>query len=77
MLKSANEIFEYIRQQVRKGNYKPNDSLPPIRDLAEMLGVNRNTVSSAYQKLVVAGLSLIHISEPTRPVCSSRMPSSA
>ena len=23
------------------------------------------------------GLSLIHISEPTRPVCSSRMPSSA
>ncbi|WP_447716710.1 MocR-like B6 salvage transcription factor PtsJ [Pluralibacter gergoviae] len=57
MLKSANEIFEYIRQQVRKGNYKPNDSLPPIRDLAEMLGVNRNTVSSAYQKLVVAGIA--------------------
>ena len=27
-----------------------------------------------YKKL---GLSLIHISEPTRPVCSSRMPSSA
>ena len=25
----------------------------------------------------VAKLSLIHISEPTRPVCSSRMPSSA
>ena len=24
-----------------------------------------------------SGLSLIHISEPTRPVCSSRMPSSA
>ena len=27
--------------------------------------------------LTVFGLSLIHISEPTRPVCSSRMPSSA
>ena len=26
---------------------------------------------------IVADLSLIHISEPTRPVCSSRMPSSA
>ena len=28
-------------------------------------------------KQVVRALSLIHISEPTRPVCSSRMPSSA
>ena len=26
---------------------------------------------------LMRGLSLIHISEPTRPVCSSRMPSSA
>ena len=26
---------------------------------------------------ILGGLSLIHISEPTRPVCSSRMPSSA
>ena len=26
---------------------------------------------------LLLGLSLIHISEPTRPVCSSRMPSSA
>ncbi|KJM62934.1 transcriptional regulator PtsJ [Pluralibacter gergoviae] len=57
MLKSANEIFEYIRQQVRKGNYKPDESLPPIRELAETLGVNRNTVSSAYKKLVVAGIA--------------------
>ena len=33
---------------------------------------------SLYEKEDGAqGLSLIHISEPTRPVCSSRMPSSA
>ena len=32
-----------------------------------------------FYQLMIAfwGLSLIHISEPTRPVCSSRMPSSA
>ena len=29
------------------------------------------------QEQVLIQLSLIHISEPTRPVCSSRMPSSA
>ena len=31
----------------------------------------------ALELEVVDVLSLIHISEPTRPVCSSRMPSSA
>ena len=30
-----------------------------------------------YSTVNVGILSLIHISEPTRPVCSSRMPSSA
>ena len=36
----------------------------------------RRTNTSGY-KGVSLYLSLIHISEPTRPVCSSRMPSSA
>ena len=34
-------------------------------------------VEAAAKAARVANLSLIHISEPTRPVCSSRMPSSA
>ena len=34
-------------------------------------------LTTAIVPLAVAYLSLIHISEPTRPVCSSRMPSSA
>ena len=33
--------------------------------------------SDPSQVTAVLDLSLIHISEPTRPVCSSRMPSSA
>ena len=34
-------------------------------------------VDNPDELLGLATLSLIHISEPTRPVCSSRMPSSA
>ena len=34
-------------------------------------------VREAYKKLYGENLSLIHISEPTRPCLSSRMPSSA
>ena len=39
--------------------------------LMNLLGVLLGGIAVAYT------LSLIHISEPTRPVCSSRMPSSA
>ena len=34
-------------------------------------------IETYYPDVSVSWLSLIHISEPTRPVCSSRMPSSA
>ena len=39
----------------------------------------RKTLSALreYLNVIERNLSLIHISEPTRPVCSSRMPSSA
>ena len=53
---------------------------------AEKLGVPPSTASRWIQpgkeatgRVIgsVLNLSLIHISEPTRPVCSSRMPSAA
>ena len=37
----------------------------------------QNISSEAYTEAGVTGLSLIHISEPTRPCGTSRMPSSA
>ncbi|MFD2165076.1 aminotransferase class I/II-fold pyridoxal phosphate-dependent enzyme [Thalassotalea euphylliae] len=55
---SAHEIFESVRELVSTGQLKPGDVLPPVRQLAEDLGVNRNTVSSAYQRLTKAGIAL-------------------
>ena len=47
-------------------------------DLALTLKVaDRQASQRAVDLQTVDELSLIHISEPTRPVCSSRMPSSA
>ena len=44
-------------------------------------GCGKTVISQALSKYsnsdIIMYLSLIHISEPTRPVCSSRMPSSA
>lgn len=55
---SAIEIFESVRDLTNKGVLNSGDSLPPVRELAEQLGVNRNTVSSAYQRLTKAGIAV-------------------
>ncbi len=55
---SAIEIFESVRELTNQGVLTAGDSLPPVRELAEQLGVNRNTVSSAYQRLTKAGIAV-------------------
>jgi DNA-binding transcriptional MocR family regulator len=51
------EIFDRIRLLVRSGQLHAGDALPPVRDLATTLDVNRNTVAAAYKRLVVAGIA--------------------
>lgn len=55
---SAQGIFESVRQLTKNGDLKAGDTLPPVRELAEQLNVNRNTVSSAYQRLSKAGIAI-------------------
>ncbi|MFS3128542.1 aminotransferase class I/II-fold pyridoxal phosphate-dependent enzyme [Nocardioides sp. Bht2] len=53
---SAAEIASSIRAELDAGALGPGDSLPPARELAHQLGVNRNTVVAAYRQLAQAGL---------------------
>ena len=55
-------------------NVMPHTAMPVIS--VEKLRVTAQSDKGESIDLV-SDLSLIHISEPTRPVCSSRMPSSA
>ena len=52
---SAAEIADSIRGLVDNGRLSPGDALPPVRVLADRLGVNRNTVVAAYRLLGQAG----------------------
>jgi DNA-binding transcriptional MocR family regulator len=54
---SAAEIAGSVRDLVGSGQLRAGASLPPIRELAHELGVNRNTVASAYRQLVAAGVA--------------------
>ncbi|HEM6718351.1 TPA: transcriptional regulator PtsJ [Citrobacter koseri] len=56
--KTASEIFDSIRQHVTTGALAPGETLPPVRELASELNVNRNTVAAAYKRLVTSGLAL-------------------
>lgn len=54
---TAAGIAESVRGLVDRGVLTPGDRLPPVRTLADTLGVNRNTVQAAYRNLVHAGIA--------------------
>jgi DNA-binding transcriptional regulator YhcF (GntR family) len=45
-----------LRTRIRDGRFKPSQRLPGLRDLAEAIGVNVNTVRAVYQNLEHEGL---------------------
>jgi GntR family transcriptional regulator/MocR family aminotransferase len=59
------QIAAHIREQVERGELCEGDRLPPIRTLAAKLGVNRETVSSAYEELAAQGVVDAHVGRGT------------
>src|ERR1700683_841280 len=50
------QLASFIHDLVRTGRLSAGDRLPPTRDLASQLGLNRTTVSAAYEVLEAEGL---------------------
>src|SRR5437868_14282087 len=50
------QLGTYLQEQIESGNLHPGDRLPPTRELAGQLGLNRNTVAAAYDVLESEGL---------------------
>src|SRR5436305_6561927 len=50
------QLASFIHQLVDAGRLTIGDRLPPTRDLATQLGLNRTTVSAAYELLESEGL---------------------
>lgn len=49
------QIYEYIRDEIKKGKLPEGEKLPSTRSLAEYLQVARSTVDAAYGQLVAEG----------------------
>lgn len=81
------QIYEYIRDEIRKGKLLAGEKLPSTRSLAEYLQVARSTVDFAYGQLAAEGYvearpcrgyfvshveELFHLSEEGESASSSR-----
>ncbi|MBO0979093.1 aminotransferase class I/II-fold pyridoxal phosphate-dependent enzyme [Microbacterium sp. SD291] len=53
---TAADIADSVRGLRDRGVLRPGTVLPPVRELAATLGVNRNTAVAAYRQLAQAGL---------------------
>jgi 2-aminoadipate transaminase len=55
------QLFEQIAQQIRSGQLANGERLPATRELAGLLGLNRTTISAAYEMLETEGLISGHV----------------
>ena len=57
---SGEPIYQQLVRQLKNaiaiGSLQPGDQLPTVRELAEQLVINPNTVARAYRELFTAGL---------------------
>ncbi|MGA2117336.1 MAG: PLP-dependent aminotransferase family protein [Bryobacteraceae bacterium] len=55
------QIFLHISAQIRSGDLLSGERLPATRELAGLLGLNRATISAAYEMLETEGLIAGHV----------------
>jgi 2-aminoadipate transaminase len=55
------QLFEQLRQGIEAGQPGPGERLPATRELAGLLGVNRATITAAYELLEAEGLIAGHV----------------
>ena len=49
------QIYQFIKDEIRSGSLKPQKKLPSSRELAKNLKVSRSTTQLAYEQLVSEG----------------------
>ena len=51
------QLVQQVKQALRVGLLAPGDQLPKVRDVAQALAINPNTVHKAYRELEIEGLA--------------------
>lgn len=59
------QLASLLAEDIRRGRLKPGDLLPGSRELADYLGVNRNTIIAGYAELIAEGVLQTRIGSGT------------
>lgn len=51
------QLVQQVKQALRVGLLEPGDQLPKVREVAQSLAINPNTVLKAYRELEIEGLA--------------------
>ena len=51
------QLVQQVKQALRVGLLEPGDQLPKVREVAQALAINPNTVLKAYRELEIEGLA--------------------
>ena len=54
--KAYKGVIDYFKQKIIDGELRPGEKLPPERDIAEQLGVSRNSVREAIRIMDMTGV---------------------
>ena len=49
------QIMDELRKMIISGVFAPDEKLPSVRDLAQQLAINPNTIQRAYRELELSG----------------------
>jgi DNA-binding transcriptional regulator YhcF (GntR family) len=63
------QLSAHLQRMIETGDVARGDRLPPTRELALRLGLNRTTVSAAYEVLEADGLIRGSVGRATGRVC--------
>jgi GntR family transcriptional regulator / MocR family aminotransferase len=73
----AEQLYQQLRRGIADGRLRPGDRLVPSRQLASELGISRQTVTTAYGRLVAEGYAEGHAGGGTVVAPTSMSPQKA
>jgi Bacterial regulatory proteins, gntR family len=59
------QVDRQVREAILEGRLRPRERLPPSRELARSAAVPRNTVSTAYERLIAEGFATARVGSGT------------
>ena len=59
------QVYRQLREAILDGRLRPGERLPPTRELARSAAVSRNTVSTAYERLLAEGFVTARVGSGT------------